>query len=152
MVGRDKGYRRGASRPARARVRRRLAGLLVTLQGPKFTLGEPKSAAAAILQRSPARCMQRAYRNSKGFGAFNHRPRPVGIRKTGKFRPDFSLTILIASFIGKLQKVAPGATREIWNRPALEFHSIRVPGQLVYQANSRTGSITVPGQLAYRVN
>ena len=56
MVGRDKGYRRGASRPARARVRRRLAGLLVTLQGPKFTLGEPKSAAAAILQRSPARC------------------------------------------------------------------------------------------------
>ena len=59
MVGRDKGYRRGASRPARARVRRRLAGLLVTLQGPKFTLGEPKSAAAAILQRSPARCKQR---------------------------------------------------------------------------------------------
>ena len=56
MVGRDKGCRRGASRPARARVRRRLAGLLVTLQGPQFTLGEPKSAAAAILQRSPARC------------------------------------------------------------------------------------------------
>ena len=119
--------------------------------GPKVYAGGTQIRCCSHPPAFPG-ALQRAYRNSKGFGAFNHRPCPVGIRKTGKFRPDFSLTILIASFIGKLQKVAPGATREIWNRPALEFHSIRVPGQLVYQANSRTGSITVPGQLAYRVN
>ena len=39
MVRRDKGYQRGAPRPARARVHRRLAGLLVALQIPLARAG-----------------------------------------------------------------------------------------------------------------